>query len=535
MDMVFLLDEETRCLRFTDGYYEDESAAEASSSGGGFGRRLFDAYSGTVCVIDGGVPGLAFKEGRPHLMLAEESLQFLATTEAQRQFYQGARIKVSSFKMALKIQKSNSDAGNYAAFLACTSGEIEIGTSSNQYSSVVESRSQEKLNSSIFAYTKMLFSSDLNMKKIVWGIEQVNLEMEDIRNLFTEDMVKQFGLASLHQIQERSISSSSSSLRSVSLGSPEYSSGLLPMIPSFQIPVIRNPTAIQPRPSAYMVDAAMTKAMLAVLSSTAPSSSSSSSSSPSSLLSQLSTQGTAFQRYSSESSRSILFHRTSLQSQYLLKLSVAILRAINDQRRIQSVMIENQPTASQLSHVISERKRREKLNESFQSLRALLPPGSKLSHQLALHLLAQFSGNMQKDKASILAGARETLAALKAEVSELERRNQVLQSQSTSRPTTEARRGEQESTSGDEGRDVAVTEIWASPEEREIELRIRKGGQFELMDLVLRLLVCIKSMDNVDQLMAVSAELQQEQQQRTVLLRLKIKGEWLFFHRLERL
>ncbi|XP_031473066.1 putative transcription factor bHLH041 [Nymphaea colorata] len=517
MDMVFLLDEETRsafirsvvrilhcryiclwsyqpslpgCLRFTDGYYEDESAAEASSSGGSFGRRLFDAYSGTVCAIDGGVPGLAFKEGRPHLMLAAESLQFLATTEAQRQFYQGARIK-------------------YAAFLACTSGEIELGTSANQYSSVVESRSQEKLSSSILAYTKMLFSSDLNMKKIIWGIEQVNLEMDDIRNLFTEDMVKQFGLAGLHQIQERSISSSSSSFRSVSLGSPEYSSGLLPMISSFHIPLIRNPTAIQPRPSAYMVDAAMTKAMLAVLSSTAPSSSSSSSSSPSSLLSQLSTQGTAFQRYSSESSRSILFHRTSLQSQYLLKLSVAILRAINNQRKIQSVMTENQPTASQLSHVISERRRREKLNESFQALRALLPPGSK------------------KDKASILAGARETLAALKSEVSELERRNQVLQSQSTSRPTTEARRGEQESTSGDEGRDVTVTEIWASPEEREIELRIRKGGQFELMDLVLRLLGCIRSMDNVDQLMAVSAELQQEQQQRTVVLRLKIKGkEW---------
>lgn len=36
------------------------------------------------------------------------------------------------------------------------------------------------------------------------------------------------------------------------------------------------------------------------------------------------------------------------------------------------------PTATQLHHMISERKRREKLNDSFQALRSLLPPGTKV-------------------------------------------------------------------------------------------------------------------------------------------------------------
>jgi len=36
------------------------------------------------------------------------------------------------------------------------------------------------------------------------------------------------------------------------------------------------------------------------------------------------------------------------------------------------------PTSSQLNHMISERRRRERLNESFEALRGLLPPGSKV-------------------------------------------------------------------------------------------------------------------------------------------------------------
>ncbi|KAF8726957.1 hypothetical protein HU200_019444 [Digitaria exilis] len=63
----------------------------------------------------------------------------------------------------------------------------------------------------------------------------------------------------------------------------------------------------------------------------------------------------------------------------------------------------------QVQHVLSERKRREKLNDSFKALKAVLPPGPK-----------------QKDKASILIRARDYVNTLKSRVSELEERNRRL-------------------------------------------------------------------------------------------------------------
>ena len=36
------------------------------------------------------------------------------------------------------------------------------------------------------------------------------------------------------------------------------------------------------------------------------------------------------------------------------------------------------PSVNQLQHMFSERKRREKLNDSFHALKAVLPPGSKV-------------------------------------------------------------------------------------------------------------------------------------------------------------
>ena len=44
-----------------------------------------------------------------------------------------------------------------------------------------------------------------------------------------------------------------------------------------------------------------------------------------------------------------------------------------------------EPAGNQLQHMISERKRREKLNDSFHALKTVLPPGSKV------HLNAKFS------------------------------------------------------------------------------------------------------------------------------------------------
>jgi hypothetical protein len=36
------------------------------------------------------------------------------------------------------------------------------------------------------------------------------------------------------------------------------------------------------------------------------------------------------------------------------------------------------PSVNQLQHMFSERKRREKLNDSFHALKAVLPPGAKV-------------------------------------------------------------------------------------------------------------------------------------------------------------
>uniref|UniRef100_A0A0D9WDQ1 BHLH domain-containing protein n=1 Tax=Leersia perrieri TaxID=77586 RepID=A0A0D9WDQ1_9ORYZ len=61
----------------------------------------------------------------------------------------------------------------------------------------------------------------------------------------------------------------------------------------------------------------------------------------------------------------------------------------------------------QLQHVLSERKRREKLNDSFKALREVLPPATK------------------KDKASILMRAKDYVNDLKARIAELEEKNRM--------------------------------------------------------------------------------------------------------------
>ncbi|WVZ96905.1 hypothetical protein U9M48_042485 [Paspalum notatum var. saurae] len=66
-------------------------------------------------------------------------------------------------------------------------------------------------------------------------------------------------------------------------------------------------------------------------------------------------------------------------------------------------------SCNQQQHVLSERKRREKLNDSFKALKTVLPPAPK------------------KDKASILIRARDYVNTLRSRVSELEERNRMLE------------------------------------------------------------------------------------------------------------
>ncbi|KAK1662694.1 hypothetical protein QYE76_050853 [Lolium multiflorum] len=86
----------------------------------------------------------------------------------------------------------------------------------------------------------------------------------------------------------------------------------------------------------------------------------------------------------------------------------------------QEQMLTAESSGNQLQHMISERKRREKLNDSFHALRTVLPPGSK------------------KDKTSILIITREYINSLKSKVSDLEEKNHALQALLARGPTSGA-------------------------------------------------------------------------------------------------
>lgn len=212
--------------------------------------------------------------------------------------------------------------------------------------------------------------------------------------------------------QSRPSSSSTSSLPSFSGGSPECSSLLnnskvyTSFIPDPSKELITklaaqpSPVLLPPHPVAMQAhghgrhltaqfpvlfddDAVMTRAMMAVISS---SSSSSYSSSPP-ILSQTPPQEAqnhqahgqlgAFKPYNLALAPK-LEPKNGSCGQKMIKKSISILKRINLFSAEARPKESRATSSNQLHHVISERRRREKLNGSFQDLRMLLPPGSKV-------------------------------------------------------------------------------------------------------------------------------------------------------------
>ncbi|XP_037471861.1 putative transcription factor bHLH041, partial [Triticum dicoccoides] len=95
----------------------------------------------------------------------------------------------------------------------------------------------------------------------------------------------------------------------------------------------------------------------------------------------------------------------------LVKMQTAVRYSHQQHHFQQASAVAELSSVNQLQHMISERKRREKLNDSFQALKTVLPPGSK------------------KDKTSILITAREYVKSLKSKVCDLEEKNKALQAQ----------------------------------------------------------------------------------------------------------
>ncbi|ONM28894.1 Putative transcription factor bHLH041 [Zea mays] len=130
------------------------------------------------------------------------------------------------------------------------------------------------------------------------------------------------------------------------------------------------------------------------------------------------------------------------------------------------------PSVNQLQHMFSERKRREKLNDSFHALKAVLPPGAK------------------KDKTSILIRAREYVRSLEARVAELEEKNKSL----------ESRLAKDGSGCGDDHDSGSTTKVQveisrAAANEELCTLKIaviRSPSPCNMTDVVVRTLQCLK-------------------------------------------
>lgn len=135
----------------------------------------------------------------------------------------------------------------------------------------------------------------------------------------------------------------------------------------------------------------------------------------------------------------------------------------------------------QLYHMMSERKRREKLNDSFHTLRSLLPPCSK------------------KDKTTVLTKAAGYLKTLEAQVSELEEKNSKLEKHI---PACDC----EEDVPHQQRRQRAKVQITKAPASDEVvNLTVMVMVECDVVELVLRILECLRWMEQVS-VMSVDAD-----------------------------
>ncbi|XP_047052906.1 putative transcription factor bHLH041 [Lolium rigidum] len=409
--------------------------------GGDRARATFEAYRGALCaVVSGCVPGWAYKDGRAYLELPEPALMASASLQVQQRFYHEAGTKM-------------------AVFMGCESGEIEVGMSTT----------------SVPAAT-------------------------------VADHVQQALLEEILELPPARPSSSSSSMPSLSIGSPEYSSLIRSMAtsvaaagePSAQSLMLASPlpgllAPVYDRhgfPTAEPYDAAaMAEAMLALISSSDASTTSTpppppSYSAPSWLARHHTSprRTTAFKAYSAARAPRAR-PRQGAPGQRMIKTCVSLLASVHMAMRSRELGVAThedgraQPppasASSQLHHMISERRRRERINDSFQSLRALLPPGCK------------------KDKANVLASTTEYMAKLISQVSQLQDQNRQLEAQLGLNPTViddgSSQKIEVEVTTG-----ASTSTSSASSQAREVSVRLTVRADCDISEVLISLLARLK-------------------------------------------
>ncbi|KAM3301219.1 putative transcription factor isoform X2 [Capsicum chacoense] len=446
-------------------------------------QRLFEEYKHSWLSMDNGrIPGLAFKNNLPYMELQFTDLQSHASNPVQLQFY------LTTICMA------------------CSIGEIEFGMTSSH---------------------------------------QVNLEL-GMKHLFPEYLSSPAAAAAIsglphHQPLLSMDQNRPSSSSSFSLDSPgEYSSLLFnvasasyvpepPRVDAFPEQTIRpvsatampyhQQQAIQTTltqtqirgiqfPRVETEDAALTRAYLAVM--TSPSSSSSSHQSrehnePTDHYQK----PTAFRRFRSGLGPNyVQIAAKTTRRENMLRRSITFFRNLNMMRRQEQIQTNPRaPTSTQVHHMISERRRREKLNDSFQLLRSLLPPATK------------------KDKASVLASTTEYLSSLKGQVEELSKKNEMLEAQLVK---PQMRSNAIISSCAYDGNERVAVEIInvgeSTSESRIADLQVSVRGECSVLDLVTRLLQFLKTDSN---LTLESAAANTRPMVTHITLRIRIEGtEW---------
>ncbi|XP_076916043.1 putative transcription factor bHLH041 [Bidens hawaiensis] len=433
----------SKCLIFIDGIYKEENNQESSSSGS-LAMRSFLEYKKSMFLVDnysGRVPGFAFMHNLSYVKHTGLELLELASSPEQLQFYQEASIKT-------------------AIFMGCKNGEIELGIS-NSSSKVI---------------------NEVELKKLFPG---------DFPQVLPQPLD-----------QTQASSSPPPFLRSLSMGNNvSHPPFVFNMLHTSSCSTMRSQNPLQLIPSREHVDAEITRAILAAISSPLPL--------PPPSMSQLQAPRAAgaFKKY-----QTYLGPVKRVQNQQNLnRRSLLFLRNRSEARTQQGnlMVYTTRPANSQRHHMISERKRREKLNESFQALRSLLPPGSK------------------KDKTSVLSNIKEYIASLKSQIDELSKRNKILETDYTRKETLD-----QDSDHGfsDERSKIIITEVdGITSDSQSVDLEVNVRGNLILSVLVVRILEFMNQVENVTitSVDAGTRMLETEATTNQVVLRFIIQGsEW---------
>ncbi|CAN6250832.1 unnamed protein product [Urochloa humidicola] len=396
-----------------------------AAAGGRRVRALFNAYRGSLCpAVSGCVPGWAYKDGLPYMELPAHDLTDSASLQAQQQFYQ------------------------MAAFMGCESGEIEVGMSTAGKTS--GGASPMSLESSLH----QVFSEDFFQQSLLEELLQLpptrpSSPSSSLPSVSVDSPAAE--VVSTPPLLLRAAPPATpppplpvATTPSSSVSDHRYAPVPAPLHP--RTPLIASPFSRRHGhfPSPEADDAAMAEAMLAVISAPSSSSSAALPTTTSSTASMAAAnpggsnnnnhrgarrRGTAFRAYNAAAlaPRAAPWRPAGAPGQRMIKMGISILRRMHmlrfNRERTGGAVVAQQrareeeeeeappaPTSSQLNHMISERRRRERLNESFEALRGLLPPGSK------------------KDKATVLAKTLDYMNILVAQIADLEARNRSLES-----------------------------------------------------------------------------------------------------------